>query len=1538
MTATNLTASIAGTIYPVLNTTYGLDDKVDERSTVRLTIFDANNTYQFLFGEPVVISDTLEGIKFTGFVAKPVSTKYKANAALAWQLDCMDNQFLAGKKTTNRIINNQYAGVAAASMINDHLSQDGVVANYAIRDDNTQSDFAAGTLSGTAATSNLGGDLELAPAGSTTTITEATTSVFGNGTLTNMSASNNALGPSATSAMKIQATQSVQGISNSYTYVKFWAGTPINIISGRYLTYDIWISSSSPEAKIGIDLVFSDGTTLRDNAISNNGSYFDAQNKSPHPNTDLKGLAVDQWYHRSFLMDNFSGKTISYAMIAIEGDSAGTYTGYVKNVVWLDSGGGNHGTFFSGSLNVSPPQQMQKQGYGTTSVTVVNTYDCSTASRVSPSYSIDAAKILKSSFLTYKTGSNNPSPYNAILPTGYTFNLQYSIDGGNSYTPLTSNNASLPALLAGQSISGKSIQFLQSFSQGAGADPTQQPTLTFMQAMLYPSYSATKSDVNTEWTTNSQWNNGTHTNTQATNNTLQPFGAVQNYDAGNQLSTVVQTLYGGGATGPNNANSCFQYVDSKQFRLVVHQSTEARSRCDFAGQWADFQMEFDVSVDNNNMKVGCVYRTTGWSNYDGTFAYGIEIIGTTIKLFKGSNNGGASSNASVTQVGSTATVNLTSQAMHRIKLIISGSSHQIYFDDTLAINATDSTYTGAGNVGFRISNTDASNGYIGTFDNFGISPTNIFSGANWTSQSVSLAGAGTYLNSVVQWDDITSDPTQTANNLWVSYNGGSTWNLCTNGAALPGLTAGQSLSGVSALFQMLFSYNTSTVLPQIQDLTLYVLGGFSSSGTRIAPMLSLANAGTAGSTVTNWTATTPTNTSVTVATSLDGVTYTNVSNGGSIAGITAQPSPTLDTFDSNSSPNYTQSNRTGGSAGTWFWDTLNSRLSVSGGTNAILLLSSIPTCKDVDMILDFDQADQVGLVWRETDASNFYEIDVFDASSSTGTTNKIRLYKVVANVKTQIGSDVPIVLTRGYKYRLHLSMVGTAINVWIDGVNLISTTDSSITAAGLVGIIATGVGRFYNFRVQPQGDNLSNKVVYSKVTLTSTDPTVTPQLTDLTVAALHPNIGLGALIPTADYTNTYLSDNLNDLAKKSDYTQFIDQNLNFIFNARTALPAPWILQSADQQLLLDGPLTVDYSADLYRNEMVLNGVVATGTKSETKIGDGTSTSWALGGEIVSPPTIYVNGQLKTIGIKGIDTGKDFYYTPGSNAIDQDSSGTVLQQTDTLLFQNYTYQYITSITVDNTNLSNTVTQKQFAARMGRTTAQQNVLNQASAAHTTSSDFGDLDVSKCRRIAVDINITAVSGTSPTIQFFVDRKDVNGIYYQLWSSNVVSAASPISTTIGAFAAINQALGTTVRLRWTITGTTPSFTFSASITGTLDVQSAGLGIVAVVEDVSSQSLNVAAATAYANGLLQKYGTQGRTITFKTWRRNPSLAIGQYLPVFIPEHNINDASMLITGISTSQSIGTENGNPTQIYWQDIICTELANIGSAWRLLATTLK
>ncbi len=113
----------------------------------------------------------------------------------------------------------------------------------------------------------------------------------------------------------------------------------------------------------------------------------------------------------------------------------------------------------------------------------------------------------------------------------------------------------------------------------------------------------------------------------------------------------------------------------------------------------------------------------------------------------------------------------------------------------------------------------------------------------------------------------------------------------------------------------------------------------------------------------------------------------------------------------------------------------------------------------------------------------------------------------------------------------------------------------------------------------------------------------------------------------------------------------------------------------------------------------------------------------------------------------------------------------------------------------------------------------VLNQASAAQTANGNSGDLIVGPYTEISIDINITADSGTSQTIQFFWERKGADGNYYPLWQTSVLSSSisTPyqISTSVGAGMAYNQSLGSTGRLRWVIAGTTPSFTFSASVIG---------------------------------------------------------------------------------------------------------------------------
>ena len=66
------------------------------------------------------------------------------------------------------------------------------------------------------------------------------------------------------------------------------------------------------------------------------------------------------------------------------------------------------------------------------------------------------------------------------------------------------------------------------------------------------------------------------------------------------------------------------------------------------------------------------------------------------------------------------------------------------------------------------------------------------------------------------------------------------------------------------------------------------------------------------------------------------------------------------------------------------------------------------------------------------------------------------LAKMVAGTITSLGSDVTNLMTNGNTYRLKLECIGTAIKVYVNGVEKISVTDSSITAAGRAGLRSSG--------------------------------------------------------------------------------------------------------------------------------------------------------------------------------------------------------------------------------------------------------------------------------------------------------------------------------------------------------------------------------------------------------------------------------------------------------------------------------------------------
>ncbi len=466
------------------------------------------------------------------------------------------------------------------------------------------------------------------------------------------------------------------------------------------------------------------------------------------------------------------------------------------------------------------------------------------------------------------------------------------------------------------------------------------------------------------------------------------------------------------------------------------------------------------------------------------------------------------------------------------------------------------------------------------------------------------------------------------------------------------------------------------------------------------PALSLANVTPRlGNSIVSWDDGVPTNTTLAIKTSLDGVAWTDVtsSNGGSIPGLTGQPDPISDTFNTNTLTNYTNTNKSGGSASTVTYDTANSRISLSGGSGGLYLYTAI-TDNDVDLQAIMDESDAGGLVWRYVDSSNYYELGCYDDSASGGFTNQLRLYKVVAGTRSLIGSASVVSWPRStvgmspYK-AVRVTMLGTAITVYFDGIVMQTATDSSF-ASGQMGLRNDGgTSRYYLLRMQqigdyvtgtPPGDIVTGDFVYTQVTMSTSDPTVTPSLQDLTTSARSPQIATGALIPQlhdpskpfAEYFNV----ELDTIATASGDYWWNVVNGALMFMARQATPAPWCLYSTD--LLFAPTVQPTNSADLYRNRQSVTNCIDTITvTNEEKIADGTATSWQMAYPLHSAPTIVVQGVTKTVGIQGIDSGKDFYWQAASNSISQDASATKIPDGYLLQFS-YVGQFTRTVTVNN----------------------------------------------------------------------------------------------------------------------------------------------------------------------------------------------------------------------------------------------------------------
>ena len=98
---------------------------------------------------------------------------------------------------------------------------------------------------------------------------------------------------------------------------------------------------------------------------------------------------------------------------------------------------------------------------------------------------------------------------------------------------------------------------------------------------------------------------------------------------------------------------------------------------------------------------------------------------------------------------------------------------------------------------------------------------------------------------------------------------------------------------------------------------------------------------------------------------------------------------------------------------------------------------------------------------------------------------------------------------------------------------------------------------------------------------------------------------------------------------------------------------------------------------------------------------------------------------------------------------------------------------------------------------------------SAARTTSGNSGAIPCPKAFNLAVGVNVTAATGTTPSLALSVEWSH-DGVTF-LTIDGAADTFTAITTT-GTALKVFAVKAPFWRLSWAITGTTPSFTFTAS------------------------------------------------------------------------------------------------------------------------------
>jgi hypothetical protein len=162
----------------------------------------------------------------------------------------------------------------------------------------------------------------------------------------------------------------------------------------------------------------------------------------------------------------------------------------------------------------------------------------------------------------------------------------------------------------------------------------------------------------------------------------------------------------------------------------------------------------------------------------------------------------------------------------------------------------------------------------------------------------------------------------------------------------------------------------------------------------------------------------------------------------------------------------------------------------------------------------------------------------------------------------------------------------------------------------------------------------------------------------------HGDIQDGPLVSRMVIPYLTVADTLDELCEQSGFHWNIDNSQALNFFSRETSPAPFTVTSANAVFRgMRGSRT----RNQYRNvQYVDGGRGITDPRIEQFIGDGTLRTFNVEYPLFETPTIQRNFSEQTVGIRGVDEGKQWYWNSEETAIGHDPSEPVMVETDHLI--------------------------------------------------------------------------------------------------------------------------------------------------------------------------------------------------------------------------------------------------------------------------------